>query len=61
MKIVDAIVSIEGAIKSVDGMSVGEMRSAEGIFKSSGGGTCEARILLWESTINDIVRYFHFT
>ena len=51
--IVDAIVSIGGAIKPSDGISVGELKSVEGIFKSSGGDTCEARILLWESTIKE--------
>ena len=54
--IVDAIVSIGGAIKSVESVSVGEIRSVEGIFNSSGGDTCEARILLWESTIKDKIR-----
>ena len=52
----DAIVSIGGAIKSAEGISVGELNSVDGIFKSFGGDMCEARILLWESTMKHMVR-----
>ena len=51
MIIVDAIVSIEGAIMSADGTSAGEIKSSESMFKSSRGDMCEAIILSWESTI----------
>ena len=35
---------------------MGEIKSSDGIFESSDGDTCEARVLLWESTKKEIER-----
>ena len=51
--------SVDGAVgetKSAEGLSVGEIKLADGMFKSFGGDMWEPRILLWESAMKHMLR-----